>query len=374
MLRSLPKLFQFNQSVVYGKNSTGTLRKGTIIQQLFPATQARTFAQTAAETERLVTSHWPRKKIETSEIITAEFGADFGNYKVVTSYDPITPNRLLRKIPSHIPTPDYYKTGFPMTQGSPSRGSTKGQPDLKSEEQIKKLRGACQLARVVLNSVLKEAKIGVTTDQLDEFAHNLIIKNGAYPSPLNYRGFPKSICTSVNNVACHGIPDDRKLEDGDIINIDVTVFLNGFHGDCSETVLIGNVDPIGQQLVQVTKECLYEGIAVCRHGVPFQAIGKAIQTHAEEKGFTIVPAFTGHGIGEYFHGPPDIFHFDHSYGGVMETGMSFTIEPILSQGQENIEIQEDGWTAITIDNSRTAQFEHTVLINALGAEILTQVN
>nr|CAD7457988.1 unnamed protein product [Timema tahoe] len=215
-------------------------------------------------------------------------------------------------------------------------------------------------------------QVGKTTDDIDKLVHKLAIDNEAYPSPLHYKGFPKSVCTSVNNVACHGIPDDRPLEDGDIINIDVTVYLNGFHGDCSSTFLVGNVDEKGRKLVQVTKECLYRAIEHCKPGRFFNSLGEEIENTARKFGLTVIPAFAGHGIGSYFHGPPDIYHCYNSYPGRMLPGMTFTIEPVIAQGSENIVILEDGWTAVTEDTGRAAQFEHTVLITETGVEVLTQ--
>jgi len=212
----------------------------------------------------------------------------------------------------------------------------------------------------------------MTTDELDQFAHEIIVSHEAYPSPLLYRGFPKSICSSVNNVACHGIPDDRPLQDGDIINIDITVFYNGFHGDCSETFPIGNVDTSGKALIQAARQCRDEAINACGPGRGFSVIGKTVSTIAQQFEFKVMPVFCGHGIGRYFHGLPDIFHFDNDYPGIMDVGMTFTIEPVISEGSEQANILEDGWTAVTTDGSRTAQFEHTILITEEGVEILTK--
>ncbi|XP_064112882.1 methionine aminopeptidase 1D, mitochondrial-like isoform X2 [Macrobrachium nipponense] len=175
----------------------------------------------------------------------------------------------------------------------------------------------------------------MTTEDIDALVHKRVIESGAYPSPLNYRGFPKSVCTSVNNVACHGIPNKRRLVDGDIVSVDITVFSNGYHGDCCETYLIGNVDEAGKHLVNAARRCRDEAIAICRPGVPFSDI-------------------------------------DNDYPGTMEEGMTFTIEPIVAQGSEEVIILEDGWTAVMLDNGRAAQFEHTILITCKGNEILTQ--
>ncbi|XP_019871068.1 methionine aminopeptidase 1D, mitochondrial [Aethina tumida] len=291
---------------------------------------------------------WSKKKV------------DFGKYEIVKPGNVSASNL----VPNNIPTPSYYKTGIPDQPIS--------SPEIKNSSQILSMINSCRLAANVLQQIEHVIKPGVSTEDLDNFAHDLIIKNNAYPSPLNYNFFPKSICTSVNNVACHGIPDDRKLIDGDIINVDITVFLNGYHGDCSKTFLVGNVDEPGKKLVEATEKCLYEGISVCKPGAWFRDIGSVIQDKAASMGFQIIPAFIGHGIGHYFHGPPDIYHIKSRYPGRMEVGMTFTIEPILTQGGQLIDILEDDWTAITADSARTAQFEHTILVTPDGCEILTQ--
>lgn len=212
----------------------------------------------------------------------------------------------------------------------------------------------------------------MTTDQIDAFVYNETIQNNAYPSPLRYSGFPKSVCTSVNNIACHGIPDDRKLMDGDIINVDITVFLNRFHGDCSRTFLIGDVDKRGKYLVEHNEKALLEAIKVCKPGARFNEIGAAISRYARKVDLTIIPAFIGHGIGFFFHGPPEILHYENELDfGLMQPNMTFTIEPIFGLGSEELEIWEDGWTASTVDGSRTSQFEHTILITDNACEILT---
>lgn len=199
-----------------------------------------------------------------------------------------------------------------------------------------------------------------------------VIKNNAYPSPLRYSGFPKSICTSVNNIACHGIPDNRKLADGDVINVDITVFLDNFHGDCSKTFLVGNVDERGRYLVHHNEIALEEAIKVCAPDVNYNEIGKAISKYANEVDLRIVPAFIGHGIGSFFHGPPEILHYENDIDiGVMQKNVTFTVEPIFSLGSGELELWEDKWTTATIDGSRTSQFEHTVLITENGCEILT---
>ncbi|CAG7726193.1 unnamed protein product [Allacma fusca] len=319
-------------------------------------------------TNRLLATHNGQvlKGSSCTGILKAHYTSEANHAGSRPKFSLVTPGKLSppRLVPEEIRAPEYYKTGR-------VRPVNLIEAEIKSKEQIEKMRKACQLARTVLNEVVNRAKVGVTTDELDSFCHDLIVASGAYPSPLNYKGFPKSICTSVNNCACHGIPDDRKLEDGDVINIDVTVYLDGYHGDCSETVMIGGVDSQAKKLVDIAKQCMYEGINVCGPNVPFFMIGMAIQNKAESHDLSVVPAFAGHGIGEYFHGPPDIYHFDYEYPGNMKPGMTFTVEPIISEGRGEVKILKDGWTAVTKDNARTAQFEHTVLITPTGFEILT---
>jgi len=234
------------------------------------------------------------------------------------------------------------------------------------------MREACTLARRVLTEAGKLAKVGITTNEIDDLVTHLAFDAGAYPSPLNYRNFPKSVCTSVNNCVCHGIPDSRQLEDGDIINIDITVFLNGHHGDCSETFLVGEVDKAGQELVKVAREALYVGIEQCGPDRLFNGIGAAIQSYVHQQGFRVIPAFTGHGIGTFFHGPPDIYPCRNSYPGRMKPGMTFTVEPAVSEGSPEVAILSDKWTAVSPDDSRSAQFEHTVLVTEEGVQILTK--
>jgi methionyl aminopeptidase len=238
---------------------------------------------------------------------------------------------------------------------------------------IGRMRETGRVARDVLVDVGQAVEIGVTTDELDRIAHDAHVIRGVYPSPLGYRGFPKSVCTSVNEVICHGIPDDRALADGDIVNIDVTVYLDGVHGDTSATYGVGRVDPESKRLIRVTSECLELGIEAVRPGAVVSAIGRAIETHARAQGFFVVRAFVGHGIGQVFHGAPQVPHYQESTATtVLEPGMTFTIEPMITMGSIQPVIWDDGWTATTSDGSRTAQFEHTVLVTDTGVEVLTR--
>ncbi|XP_041975150.1 methionine aminopeptidase 1D, mitochondrial isoform X2 [Aricia agestis] len=283
----------------------------------------------------------------------------FGVYeKVLPHYT--TPSRT---VPEHIERPDY------IVKQNPYAPKT---PEVKNDVQIAGMKESCAVASSILNKLHPYIKPGATTDDIDELVHNFSIEADAYPSPLHYKGFPKSVCTSVNNVAVHGIPDLRPLLSGDIINVDITVYYKGYHGDCSKTFLVGDVDDRGLQLVNVTEECLDQAIKLCGPDVPFCEIGFRIYQHAKTNGLSVLPAFVGHGIGSYFHGPPEIHHTLNRYPGLMKPGMTFTIEPVLSHGSVHTVMLDDGWTIITEDGSRTAQVEHTVLITENGAEILTK--
>ena len=216
-------------------------------------------------------------------------------------------------------------------------------------------------------------KPGITTDEIDKVVHNEVIHHGAYPSPLQYKGYPKSCCTSINNVVCHGIPDDRMLVSGDIINIDITVFHHGCHGDTSDTFQIGQIDKEATKLIDTTQSCLYEAIAACKPGAPFQIIAEIIEGKAIAEGYNVCRDFIGHGIGSYFQGPPNVYHHvtSRSSTRAMEPGMTFTIEPILMERSPEIYVLPDGWTALSRDGGRSAQAEHTILITPAGREILT---
>ncbi|HEX2048944.1 MAG TPA: type I methionyl aminopeptidase [Acidimicrobiales bacterium] len=281
------------------------------------------------------------------------------------SHAPLRPGRLSppRTVPEGIPRPDYAETGSPGDWTEPL---------VRPRDVIERMRRACRAAAEVLNVVGAAVRPGITTDALDALAHEECIKRGAYPSPLNYNGFPKSLCTSVNEVICHGIPDDRALVDGDIVNLDVTVYLDGVHGDTNATFLVGEVDEESRRLVAVTHECLLEGIEAVRPGRPISDIGAAIETYAHAAGYGVVRAFVGHGVGRQFHGPPHVpHHYDPSATTVIQPGMTFTIEPMITLGTWRHVMWDDGWTALTADKRRTAQFEHTLLVTDSGAEILT---
>ncbi len=269
-----------------------------------------------------------------------------------------------RVVPPEIARPDYVATGTPVRTTESA---------VKSADVIERMRHAGRIARDVLAETGAAVAIGVTTDELDRVAHEAHVARGVYPSPLRYRGFPKSVCTSVNEVICHGIPDDRALADGDIVNLDITVYVDGVHGDTNATFCVGDVDVASRRLVRVTEECLDLGIEAVRPGAPLSDIGRAIETHAHAAGFFVVRAFVGHGIGEVFHGPPQVPHYyERSMRTVLEPGMVFTIEPMITMGSVQPVIWSDGWTATTSDGSRTAQFEHTVLVTDTGVDVLTR--
>jgi len=273
----------------------------------------------------------------------------------------------IEQIPKRIPLPPYALTGDVDLSLIPKTAVI-----WEDSVQLARIKAACQLARKVLEVVKSEVGPGVTTEQLDVRAREEILIHGAYPSCRNFHGFPKCISTSVNNVAAHGIPDSRALVAGDILNIDVTVFLNGFHGDCSDTVCVGEVDNHAKKLIKVTEDCVEQAISICRPGEHIRKIGHVIHKTARASQCTTVPLFLGHGIGDFFHGPPDIYHCLNNYPGRLLPGMVFTIEPVVSEGDRKVKILADGWTAVTLDNSRTAQKEHTVLITDTGVEVLTQ--
>jgi methionyl aminopeptidase len=275
----------------------------------------------------------------------------------------VRPGRLSpdRPVPAAIPRPPYAPDAPALV------------PAVPPDEFDERMRVAGRAARDVLLAVSEAVRVGVTTDELDRVCHEACIEHGGYPSPLHYKGYPKSLCTSVNEIICHGIPDDRALQDGDIVNCDVTIFLHGVHGDTNATFLVGDVDDTGRDLVRVTKEAMWRGIDAVRPGGRVHDIGRAIQEHAEAAGFGVVRAFVGHGIGEVFHTAPSIPHYyDPRADTVLEPGMTFTIEPMITEGSWELgRIWPDGWTAPTRDLSRCAQFEHTVLVTATGYEVLT---
>jgi methionyl aminopeptidase len=244
---------------------------------------------------------------------------------------------------------------------------------IKTPDEILKMRIACRLAAEVLEMIAPHVVPGVSTDELNQICHDYIVdQQQAIPAPLNYRGFPKSICTSINQQICHGIPSDKKLKNGDIVNIDITVIKDDYHGDTSQMFCIGEVAPHARRLVDVTRECLFLGIEQVKPGAHFGDIGFAIQKHAESNRYSVVKEFCGHGIGKKFHEEPHVMHFGKMGDGAeIKPGMIFTIEPMINIGKRHMKILADGWTAVTKDRSLSAQWEHTLLVTDTGCEILT---
>ncbi|RUO44361.1 type I methionyl aminopeptidase [Aliidiomarina taiwanensis] len=243
---------------------------------------------------------------------------------------------------------------------------------IKTAEEIEKMRIAGQLAADVLDMITPYVKAGVTTDELNTICHDYIVAHDAYPAPLNYHGFPKSICTSVNHCVCHGIPDNKKLKDGDIINIDVTVLKDGYHGDTSKMFIVGEGSILANRLVKVTQEALYRAIKMVKPGVRLGDIGADIQKYGESFGYSIVREYCGHGIGAEFHEEPQVLHYGTPGTGVeLQAGMCFTIEPMINAGKPHTKLLRDNWTVLTKDRSLSAQWEHTLLVTENGVEVLT---
>jgi len=278
---------------------------------------------------------------------------------------PVVPGTVsaTRPVPESIPRPEYVGRPAP----TPYTG-----PEVKDAETIERMRVACRLAAQARDLVGEHVRPGVTTDELDRIGHEFLCDHGAYPSTLGYRGFPKSLCSSVNEVICHGIPDSTVVRDGDIVNIDVTAYLDGVHGDTNATFLAGEVDEEVRLLVERTREALRRGIKAVRPGRRINVIGRVIETYAKRFGYGVVREFTGHGIGTAFHSGLVIPHFDDPhYDTVIQPGMTFTIEPMLNLGTHEWEMWDDDWTVVTKDRRPSAQFEHTLLVTADGAEVLT---
>ncbi len=243
---------------------------------------------------------------------------------------------------------------------------------IKTQEQIDGIRKSCRLAKKVLDEADKIIKPGITTDEINKWAHEFILSHNAVPAPLNYNGFPKSVCTSPNDVICHGIPDDTPLKDGDILNLDVTTVLDGYYGDSGRMYLIGDPSEEARKLVKVAKECLYLGIEEVRPNRDLNVIGIAIEKHARKHGFSVVRDYGGHGIGILFHEEPHIHHYSSKKRNIiMQPNMVFTIEPMINEGKFGTKLLVDNWTAVTVDGKLSAQWEHTVRVTEKGYEILT---
>lgn len=268
-----------------------------------------------------------------------------------------------RHVPPTIVRPEYVDKPAPAEYDG---------PEVKDAQTIQAMRIAGQIAADALQEVGRHIQPGVSTDELDVIGHEFLLSRGAYPSTLGYRGFPKSLCSSLNEVICHGIPDSTDLEDGDICNIDITAFIGGVHGDTNATFLVGDVDEESRLLVERTHEATMRAIRAVAPGRPLNVIGRVIESYAKRFGYGVVRDFTGHGIGTAFHSGLIVPHFDSPLDDtILEAGMTFTIEPMLTLGTYAWDMWDDGWTIVTKDRKRSAQFEHTILVTSSGAEILT---
>lgn len=282
-----------------------------------------------------------------------------------TNRSPLVPGVIApeRSVPAAIARPEYVGRPAPEPYTGPER---------KDPETIDKMRVAGRIAADALAEVGRSVEPGVTTEDLDRIGHEYLCDHGAYPSTLGYRGFPKSLCTSLNEVICHGIPDSTVLEDGDICNVDITAFIGGVHGDTNATFLVGDVDDEIRFLVERTRESMMRAIKAVQPGRPISVVGRVIESYARRFGYGVVRDFTGHGIGTAFHTGLIIPHYDEPANDTLiEAGMTFTIEPMITLGTHDWDMWDDGWTVVTRDRQWTAQFEHTLLVTDAGAEILT---
>ncbi|KAL7753451.1 Methionine aminopeptidase 1 [Sorochytrium milnesiophthora] len=305
----------------------------------------------------------------------------FPNLQYTGTLRPVYPLSPMRSVPAHIPRPDYAETGISLAEREEKRHN---RIEVLNEAEIAKMRTVCRLAREVLDLGAAAIRPGVTTDEIDRIVHEASVARNCYPSPLNYVNFPKSCCTSVNEVICHGIPDQRPLQDGDIVNLDVSVYHDGFHADLNETYFVGRkswstagengeqVATVSQRLVDATRECLKQAIAAVKPGVLYRDMGNIIEKVAKKNGFSVVRTYCGHGINRLFHPAPSIPHYARNKAvGVMKPGHVFTIEPMINEGTYRDEHWPDNWTAVTADGKRSAQFEHTMVVTETGCEVLT---
>ncbi|KAI0184220.1 methionine aminopeptidase [Xylaria flabelliformis] len=295
----------------------------------------------------------------------------FPSYSYTGSLRPVYPLSEKRTVPKDIPWPDYAENGYPKSEMYLNRNKF-DILDAKGQEAMRKV---CRIGREVLDIVAAEIKPGVTTDYLDEICHKATIERKSYPSPLNYNHFPKSFCTSVNEVICHGIPDQRVLLDGDIINLDVSVYHGGYHADLNETYYVGDkakADPDSVRVVEAARECLDEAAKLIKPGTLIREFGNAIEKHAKSMNCSVIRTYCGHGVNTHFHSPPNIPHYAKNKAvGECKPGMTFTIEPMIALGKYRDVTWPDNWTSTTIDGKRTAQFEHTFLVTETGVEVLT---
>ncbi|CAG9320168.1 unnamed protein product [Blepharisma stoltei] len=275
----------------------------------------------------------------------------------------------MRTVPDHIEKPDYAVTGIPVSE---HKARSDREIPVYSTEELDKIRYSSRLVRECLDLCHRMIRPGLTTEEIDIAVHEFCLSRNAYPSPLNYYHFPKSVCTSPNEVVCHGIPDSRPLQNGDIVNVDISIYYQGFHGDANETYLVGEVADSSKLLVRTTYEALMKAIEACKPGVRYSEPGNIISKYVEERGFSVVRSYCGHGVGRMFHCAPTVPHYaKNKTPGIMRPGHVFTIEPMINMGNWRDQKWEDDWTAVTVDGQRSAQFEHTLLITETGVEILS---
>ncbi|XP_054168545.1 methionine aminopeptidase 1-like [Oppia nitens] len=331
-------------------------------------------------TQECFKKNWSQHKVIHKTLMTtnnnnnkiAETYNPWPNYDFTGPLRPVYPLSLKRSVAEHIERPDY--ADHPLGE-SKCEQSIKGSTHIKvlDDEEIEGVRVAGLLARQVMDVAYSAIAIGVTTDEVDRLVHEACIERDCYPSPLNYYNFPKSCCTSVNEVICHGIPDQRPLEDGDLCNVDITIFHRGFHGDLNETFFVGNVSEEAKRLVKTTWESLQKAIELIKPGEKYREIGNVIQKHVQSQGYSVVKSYCGHGIHRLFHTAPQVPHYAKNKAmGVMKAGHCFTIEPMISEGTWRDECWPDDWTAVTKDGKLSAQFEQTFLVTDTGYEILTR--
>lgn len=299
----------------------------------------------------------------------------FPKFSFTGSVIPVYPLSPRRELPPSIIRPDYAVDGNPRSEAKFLGRQTITILDRKGQEAMRRV---CALAREVLDLAGREVRPGITTDHIDEIVHKACVERDSYPSPLNYVHFPKSVCTSPNEVICHGIPDQRVLLDGDILNVDVTLYHQGYHGDLNETYYVGDrarADPESVRVVETARECLEHAIALVKPGMLFRDPGTVIEKHAKARGCSVVKTYCGHGINQLFHCPPNVPHYAKNKAvGTAKPGMCFTIEPMISLGTHKDKTWPDDWTSVTADGRRTAQFEHTLLVTESGVEVLTARN
>ena len=319
---------------------------------------------------------WPQHKLKHQKAtysimsnVDNDMYQPYPDYNYTGKLRPYRHKQRRTDVPESIQKPDYWESGKPISELQ-SRGV--GQIKVLSALEIERMRKVGRLGREVLDIAAAMIKVGVTCEEIDDAVFEACMERSCYPSPLNYRGFPKSCCTSVNEVICHGIPDQRPLQDGDIVNVDITVYKDGFHGDLNETFLVGNVDATGVKLVQASYDCLQKAIASVKPGVKYREIGAIIQKHINSCGLSVVRSYCGHGIHQLFHTAPSIPHYSKNKAiGVMRPGHCFTIEPMINEGVWRDTLWPDDWTAVTADGKRSSQFEQTLLVTETGCEVLT---